>query len=428
MSAALQMEELRDLAEGLAASEPTETDGMDGVRIPHINIEVFLETDAFADVWARAAEDRRLVTTTTEVFSGGFPAAIKRYTQQQTPNLIIVETDSSDDVLEFETDALAEVCDPNTQLIVVGHRNDIKLYQKLVGMGVANYMVYPVTIPSIIAAISEVYKEPGKEKIGRVTAVIGAKGGVGASTIAQNIALLSSNRSHADVMLVDMDIAFGTASLNLDVEPNQGLSELIDQAERLDAAMLDRVLVKRGLHLNLLSTPPSLENDRALDTYCVEQLLDVAGTHMPHTVLDMPHTWSEASRRALVGADEVIVVATPELGCLRNATALLTQLRAMRPNDARPHLVLNQSDMPRRQEIPAKDIAQILKVEPLACVPHDPKVFSQASSNAKMVAEVGAKKPVGKALQQIITGLEQAKKNPANDNRKRSLFRKWSKK
>ena len=428
MSAAEQLDELRDLAEGLAAAEPSATDGLDAIRIPHINIEVFRETDAFEDVWARAAEDRRLVTTNTEIFTGGFPAAIKRYTQQRTPNMIIVETDSTDEVLQFETDSLAEVCDPDTQLIIVGHRNDIALYQKMLNMGVANYMVYPVTVASIIEAISEVYKEPGKEKIGHITAVIGAKGGVGASTIAQNMALLSGNSTGTDVMLVDMDIAFGTASLNLDIEPNQGLSELIDQAERLDAAMLDRVLVKRGLHLSLLSTPPSLENDRLMDEYSVEQLLDVAGTHIPHTVLDLPHSWTESTRRALVGADDVILVATPELGCLRNATAMLTQLRAMRPNDARPHLVLNQADMPRRQEIAAREIAQILKVEPLACVPHDPKTFSQATSAAKMVCEVGARKPVGKAMEQIVKGLAEVKSSPTAEKRKRPLFRSWSKK
>ena len=430
MSVAEQLEELRDLAEGMAAAEPSETGGMDAVRIPHITIEVFRETDAFEDVWARAAEDRRLVTASTEIFTGGFPAAIKRYSQQQTPNLIIVETDSSDDILEIETDSLAEVCDPNTHLIVVGHRNDIALYQKLLNMGVSNYMVYPVTIATIIGAISEVYKEPGKEKIGRVTAVIGAKGGVGASTIAQNIAYLTGQQTHSEVMLVDMDLAFGTASLNLDVEPNQGLSELIDQAERLDAAMLDRVLVKRGLYLSLLSTPPSLENERALDSFAIEKLLDVAGTHMPHTVLDLPHAWNEWTRRALVGADEVIVVATPELGCLRNATAMLTQLRALRPNDARPHLVLNQMDMPRRQEIPARDLAAILKVEPMAEIAHDPKLFSLAASAAKMVAEVGARKPVGKALDRIVAGLAESKRNTglSTEKRRGSLFRKWSRK
>ncbi|MFK7945905.1 MAG: CpaE family protein [Paracoccaceae bacterium] len=428
MPAAQQLDELKDLAEGLAAAEPSETDGLDAIRIPHINIEVFRETDEFEDVWARAAEDRRLVTVTTEIFDGGFPAAIKRYTQQRTPNLIIVETDSTDDILEIETDSLAEVCDADTQIIVVGHRNDIALYQKLLNMGVSNYIVFPVTIATIIEAISEVYREPGKEKIGQVTAVIGAKGGVGASTIAQNLALLSSNQANTEVMLVDMDLSFGTTSLNLDVEPNQGLSELIDQAERLDAAMLDRVLVKRGLHLSLLSTPPSLENDRTLDAFAIEKLLDIAGTHMPHTVLDIPHQWNEWTRRALVGADDVIVVATPELGCLRNATAMLTQLRAMRPNDARPHLVLNQANMPRRQEIPTRDIAQILKVEPLAQIPHDPKLFSLAASNARLVAEIGSRKPVGKALQQILTGLANTRLKPGQEKRKRALFQRLSRK
>lgn len=424
MSAAeRQLEDMMDLAEGMAAAEPVDAAGLDWVRIPHITIEVFRETDSFCDVWERAAEDRRLISATTESFPGGFPAAIKRYATEKTPNLIIVETGSVDDVLEHDTDALAEVCDAGTALIVIGHHNDIGLYQRMLSMGVSNYLVHPMSVSSIISAISEVYREPGKEKIGRVTAVIGAKGGVGASTVAQNLAFVSANASQADVMLVDLDLSFGTASLTLDVEPNQGLSELIDQAERLDAAMLDRVLIKRGMHLTLLSSVPSLENDRQLDSFAIEKLLDVAGTHIPHTVLDLPHTWSEWTRRALIGADNVLVVATPELGCLRNATSLLAQLRAMRPNDGRPHLVLNQTDMPRRQEIPAQEIANILKVRPMATIPHDPKLFSLATSKARMVAEVGARKPVGRAFEQIAQGL--APQKPGNTAKKpaRSFFR-----
>lgn len=410
---AQKLEELQSpLADGLEGSTEDVCD-LDKVRIPHITIEVFRETDAFAGVWSRASDDRRMISTTTHIHEGGFPAAIKKYTQDKTPELIIVETDSSDDVLEIEVDSLAEVCDPNTHLIIVGHRNDISLYQKLLNMGVSNYMVYPVTVASIIEAISEVYREPGKEKIGKVTAVIGAKGGVGASSIAQNLAMEFADTSKADVLLVDMDLSFGTSSLNLDVEPNQGLSELIDQAERIDVAMLDRVLVKRGMHLNLLSSMPSLENQRQFDEFTVERLLDVAATHIPEIVLDLPHGWTDWVRRCVVAADRVVVVATPELGCLRNATSLMNELKSMRPNDQAPYLLLNQVGMPRRQEITNKDIEQVLKIKPMASVPFDAKIFSQTAAAGKMVAEFGRKKPVAKAIGQIAQMLKPPKRATA---------------
>jgi pilus assembly protein CpaE len=407
---AQKLEELHAPLTDVLDESAEDVGSLDQVRIPHITIDVFRETDAFASVWSRASEDRRMVSTTTRIHEGGFPAAIRKYTQERTPELIIVETDSSDDVLEMEVDSLAEVCDPNTNLIIVGHRNDIALYQKLLNMGVANYMVYPVTIASIISAISEVYREPGKEKIGKVTAVIGAKGGVGASSIAQNLALEFAEASKADVLLVDLDLSFGTSSLNLDIEANQGLSELIDQAERIDVAMLDRVLVKRGMHLNLVSSMPSLQNHRQIDEFTVERLLDVATTHIPEIVLDLPHGWTDWVRRSVVAADRVVVVATPELGCLRNATAMMNELKSMRPNDKPPHLVLNQVGMPRRQEITTTDIEQVLKIQPMASVPFDAKIFSQTAAAGKMVAELGRKKPVAKAYGQIAQILKPPKR------------------
>lgn len=413
------------LLETVAAVDPTEPPAicdLDTARIPHISIHVFRETDQFAEVWEQASNDRRLVSATTTIFDGGFDGAVRRYITEKTPDLIIVETDSSEEILEYQADALAEVCDPGTQLIVVGHKNDIHLYQKLLSMGVANYIVYPVTISTIISSISEVYREPGREKIGKVFAFIGAKGGVGSSTIAQNVAFDLAQNRDADVLLVDMDLSFGTSALNLDVEPNQGLIELIDQAERVDVAMLDRVLVKRGVHLNLLGSTASLENPRDLDEFSVERIIDVAQTHIPNIVLDIPHCWSEWAQRALVAADKVAVVATPDIVSLRNASAMINQLKQLRPNDSRPSLILNQTGMPKRQEISAREIASVLKLEPLVSIAFEPKLFSAASSRGKMIAEIAKKRPAAKACHAIAEALSPTAP-PQSSRAKTSLFR-----
>ncbi|MEM1162611.1 MAG: AAA family ATPase, partial [Pseudomonadota bacterium] len=311
------------------------------------------------------------------------------YKNEGTPDLLIVETDTTPDILEYEIDALAEVCDPGTQLIVVGHCNDIALYQKVLSMGVANYLVYPVTVPSIISAISDVYAQPGRAKIGKIHAVVGAKGGAGSSTVAQNLALELSRRQVSDVLLVDLDLHFGTAALNLDVEANQGLGELIDQGERLDVATLDRVLVKRGLHLNLLGSVHALDHGQHLTLDGLERILEVAGSHISQIVLDIPHIWADWTERCLAAADTVTVVSTPELPSLRNAQTLMTQLKTLRPNDRPPKLVLNQIGMRRRQEISARDVASILKIPPEVSIPFEPKPFSRAEATGKMVTELG---------------------------------------
>lgn len=406
-------EPARAMAAPMAPEIEDDTCDLMNARIPHISISVFRETEAFYDVWSRVSDDRRMVSATTAVYEGGLPAAISKYKAEKTPDLLIVETDSDETVLEYEIDCLAEVADPGTQLIVIGHKNDISLYQKLLNMGVSNYLVYPVTVPGVIQSISEIYKEPGKEKIGKVHAVIGAKGGVGASSVAQSVALELSLTQGADILLVDMDLCFGTASLNLDIEPNQGLIEMIDQAERIDVAMLDRVLIKRGLNLNVLGSNAGLDTSRELDAFAVERMLDVAASHIPQIVLDIPHSWNEWVERCLTAADTVTVVATPELSSLRNATTLMTQLKTLRPNDKPPALVMNQVGMPRRQEISAKEVSSILKINPMVSIPHDPRVFSRAASQGKMVAELGRKKPIAQAFATIAKELVPPPNSPA---------------
>ena len=405
---ARSLEAIEDMSTSLVstdANDDVDYCELDTARIPHINIHVFRENDAFDFVWEMAAADRRMVSANCKSFEGGLNAAIQKYATDKTPDLLIIETDKSDDELEVRLDELAEHADPGTQLIIVGHRNDIELYQRLLNMGVSSYLVFPCAIESLIAAIARIYVEPGKEKIGKIHAVIGAKGGVGASLVAQNVALEIAHQQDVDVLLVDLDMHFGTGSLNLDVDANQGLIELIDQAERLDVATLDRVLIKRGMHLNLLGTSAGFDVSRDLDSETIERLLDVASTHIPHIMLDIPHVWNEWVERALYDADTVTIVATPELDCLRNATTLLTQLKSIRPNDKPPALVMNQVGMPRRQEVDIKEIKSILKIQPMVSIPHDPRVFSRAASQGKMVPELGRRKPVAAAYEAIARTL-----------------------
>ncbi len=387
-------------------------------KIPHIAIHVFRETEEFADVWEHTCADRRMRSARTTIFGGGFPQAIKKYTQEQTPDLIIVETVSTVEILEYEVDCLAEVCDAGTRLLIIGHANDIKLYQKMLDMGASNYMVYPVTVSAVIDAVSMIYREPGREKIGKIHAIMGARGGVGASTIAHNVACEMAAKTQSDVLLVDMDLTFGTASMNLDVEPNQGLTELIDQAERIDAAMIDRVIIKHGLNLGLLSTQPTFENPRTLSPASVEAILDVAQSHVPQIVLDVPHCWADWVEQTAIMADSVTVVSSPELGSLRNAAKMILQLQTLRPNDTDPMLVLNQTGMPRRLEVNEKEIAATIRHRPAAAIPFDPKSFSLAASRGKMLSDVANRRPSVKAIRKFADLLLPTKVSPSAKGRR----------
>lgn len=395
-------------AEPIAApADPVQDEicALQNVRIPHIRIHVFRDTDAFSDIWNKAMKDRRMANATIECHTGGLPGAIEKYRGEEAPELIIVETNAPSDVILMEADLLSELCEPHTQALIVGHTNDIRLYQKLLGLGVSNYLVFPVTISSIIEAISEIYSEPDTRKIGESIAVIGGRGGVGASSIAQNLAISLSNEVSTEVLLVDMDTHFGTVCLNFDIEPNDGLLELVDQAERLDVGILDRVLIKRGLRLNVLTTTPGLTDSRDLDDFTVDRVLDVSTMSMRYTVLDMPHEWSEVTRKTLTIADHVVIVATPDLGCLKNVKSMMDHLQTLRPNDAPPTLVLNQAGMPKRKEISEAEVVQTLKAKPSVVIPFDARLFDNALISAKPVVEVDPKRPASRALTRLCVGL-----------------------
>ena len=381
--------------------EIAETVELAGARIPHVSVHAFHESHEFAAVWRRAGRDRRLVSATTALHAGGLPAAIELYRTERSPDLIIVEREVDGDALEYEIDALADVCQPHSRVIVVGRRNDIQLYRRLLDMGVSNYLVAPVGVAQVISAIADIFREPGREKIGRIAAVLGAKGGVGTSAVAQSLALGLSNRRGSDVLLIDLDLAFGSAGLDLDLEPNQGLSELIRDPDRIDAEMLDRLCVRRGANLALLGAASELGSGHEIDEHALDRVIEVAQSHVRQIVLDVPHLWGAWIERALVASDDVIIVSTPELASLRNALTVMSRVRALRPNDRAPHLVLNQVGMPRRQEITARDIKQVLEIEPAISIPFDAKTFSLAAARAKMAAELGRRRPLGQAYARL---------------------------
>ncbi|HHV70910.1 MAG TPA: AAA family ATPase, partial [Ochrobactrum intermedium] len=313
---------------------------LENVRpIPRISIQAFCVNESVAIPIERAGGDRRMAKTHLKVMMGGSAASIEFYQTASTPNLIIVESASEPNVLLEELQQLSEVCDPGSKVMVIGHSNEVWLYRELLRRGVSEYIVAPVSLADILAIVSSIFLDPGAEPLGRSIAFIGAKGGVGASTIAHNVAWSISNMFRHDVVLADMDLPFGTANINFDQDPTLGIADAVFSPERIDEVYLDRLLVQYGDHLSILAAPSSLERtfDFAEDAFA--ELIDVAQRSSPLVVLDVAHGWSGWTRTTLMRVDEVVIVATPDLANLRNTKNLLDTLAQLRPNDVKPHLV-----------------------------------------------------------------------------------------
>src|SRR6185437_17017937 len=118
----------------------------------------------------------------------------------------------------------------------------------------------------------------------------------------------------------------------------------------------------------------------------------------PCVIVDMPHTWSPWVKHCLALADEIVIVATPDLASLRNAKSMMEQVAHARPNDPPPRLLINQANTPKRPEIPAKDFAETMGVEPVAVLGYDAALFGQAANNGQMLLELAPRAPIAEGL------------------------------
>ncbi len=355
--------------------------------VPRISIHAFCESPDTSEAIAGAAADRRMEKASVKVQMGGSLAALEAFQNAPTPNLIFIESSANRASLIQQLDSLAEFCDSGTKVIVASRVNDIILYRELVARGVSDYMVAPFSIIDFISSVSALYSVEGA-KFGRIVSVIGAKGGVGASTIAHNVAWSSASVLDVATIIADLDLGFGTASLDFNNDPTQNITEALLQPERVDMFFLDKLLTKCGDKLSLLAAPSVLTKSFDLPETAMASLSDLLRASAPLTVLDMPNTWNGWTRRTLIGSDEVVIVAEPDLASLRNAKNIMDALRSFRKNDSIPHLVLNKTGVPKRSEIPVSDFAKAVGVEPLAVIGFNAQLFGNAANNGQMLSEI----------------------------------------
>lgn len=385
--------------------------------VPRISMQAFCETPEVAQIIQSAIGDRRMEKAHVKVHMGGAAAALEAYRSASTPNVILIETTSKREELIDYLHALAEFCDAGTKVVVTGRMNDIVLYRELMARGVSEYLVAPFTVLDFIRTISRLYTGVGAEPVGKIVAFIGAKGGVGASTIAHNVAWSIPRELDIQTALVDLDLGFGTAGLDFNQDPPQGIAEAVFAPDRVDSNLIDRLLSRCGDKLGLLAAPASLERVYDFPETAFDAIVEILRASTPCVILDIPHGWTAWMRRLILGADEIVLVATPDLANLRNAKSLLDTIRAARPNDAKPRLILNFMGVPKRPEIAVADFAKAVDLEPQGFINFEPKLFGTAANNGQMIAEVDPANKINETISELaraVTGrteIRKAKKN-----------------
>jgi pilus assembly protein CpaE len=381
---------------------------------PRVSVQAFCETVETASAVQSAGEDRRLAKAHLKLQMGGATAAAEAYRTSPTPNVILIESEGRADELLANLDLLAEVCDSGTRVVVVGRINDVAFYRELTKRGVSEYLIAPVNALDIVRAVCGLFSHADAKPVGRIIAVVGAKGGVGSSTVAHNVAWAIARDLSLDAVVTDLDLAFGTAGLDFNQDPPQGIADAVFSPDRIDTGFVDRLLSKCTDHLSLLAAPATLDRVYDFSAEAFDGVMDALRTNIPCVLLDVPHQWSAWTKRLLVSADDILVVASPDLANLRNAKNIVDLLKSARPNDHRPFYCLNQVGVPKRPEIAPADFAKALEDDPLAVIPFDPQMFGAAANNGQMIAEVSANHKTAemfRQLAQILTGRAEVKRS-----------------
>jgi pilus assembly protein CpaE len=380
---------------------------------PRVSVQAFCETVETASAVQAAGEDRRLAKAHLKIQMGGATAASEAYRSSPTPNVIVIESENRAEQLLTNLDLLAEVCDAGTRVVVIGRINDVMFYRELTKRGVSDYLISPVGTLDIVRGICGLFSHTDAKPVGRIIAVVGAKGGVGASTISHNVGWAIARDLALDAVVTDLDLAFGTAGLDFNQDPPQGIADAVFSPDRVDTAFIDRLLSKCTDHLSLLAAPATLDRVYDFNAEAFDGVVDALRANIPCVLLDVPHQWSAWTKRLLVSADDILVVASPDLANLRNAKNIVDMLKAARPNDHRPYYCLNQVGVPKRPEITPGDFAKALEDEPVVVIPFEPQLFGTAANNGQMIAEVSASHKTAemfRLLAQVMTGRAEVKR------------------
>jgi pilus assembly protein CpaE len=365
--------------------------------IHRLTIDAFALSPDIAETFKAVRDDRSLSKSRVEVLAGGLAAAVDHYRGRVTPQVILVEVEGDSETVMAGIDRLAEVCEPGTRVIVIGHVNDITLYRTLLAHGVSDYMVRPVAARQILGALAEAFSDPAAAARGRSVGVWGVRGGVGTSALAQNLAWSIGRATGEGAIYIDFDIPFGSSLLAFNLEAKQTVVDALAHPERLDEQLIERFLVAYDEHLQVLPAPGDPRAQMAVGIEAVDKLLDMTLRVAPAVVVDIPHVWAPWTEHLLSAVDDLVVVATPDLFCLKDTKILLDLVGAKRGEATR--LVLNRADAARRTQLSPKDFQENISLEPTLVIPFDPQLFGEAGNNGQMLGETAKTHKVVEQIQ-----------------------------
>ncbi|MEO5867791.1 MAG: pilus assembly protein CpaE [Sphingomonas sp.] len=330
-----------------------------------------------------------------KVSKGGLRNAVQSLSVSASPQILFVDLSESGDPLN-DINALAEVCEPGTVVIAVGQVNDVRLYRDLVVSGIQDYLLKPLHPDQLREAFNHAQVtlnapkavDAGTERAHCAVAFIGARGGVGASTMATSVAWLLSEKGRRTTALLDLDVHFGTGALALDLEPGRGLTDAIENPSRIDGLFIERAMVKSSELLSVLSAEAPINSPIVTDGSAFYQLQEEMRAAFECTVVDLPRGMLVQHPHLIADIQAAVVVTDLTLAAARDTIRLLSWLKSNAPQ-TQVHVVANRVHPNGHTEISRKDFEGSIERKIDIVIPFDQKLAAQSAKLGKPFAEAG---------------------------------------
>lgn len=374
-----------------------------------LSVMAFVADDVTRQTLIRVAAEQKWHDPIIQ--TGGIAAARRELGESASPTLLIIDLSESSEPLA-EVNSLAEVCEPGTRVIALGTANDVRLYRSLMDAGVIDYMVKPVAAADLTRAVAHALsggkQEAAEGKRARIHSVIGARGGVGASTVALNLAWILSQEQKQRVVLIDLDLHFGTIALSLDVDPGTGFRDVLHNPGRIDPLFLERAVIRVNDTLAILGTEEPLSGAGQWNPEAFIPMLAELGKLFDHIILDVPRAFAVQHPELISSATNAMLVTDLSLSAMRDALRMKALIREAA---AQTHLkiVLNQYRPLGKSDMPAAEFERSIDDKISCNIPFDPKSVAQAASAGKPMAAVARKSKSVEALRKFSQGLAVAK-------------------
>lgn len=344
---------------------------------------------------------------------GEIKDAIAYLTVHRSPKILVVDISNSELPMS-DMQQLAEVCEPGTFLVVLGTRNDIGLFRNLLRLGVADYVTKPINVDfmaqTLLSTIRGDTDTVAQQRVGKIVAVIGSRGGVGSTTVATNIAWILSNERFKRTMLVDLDLHFGNAPLLMDLKIVPGLKETLANPDRIDQTFFDHSVLKHNERLMMIGSTETLEQDAHFHPDSFDALLPIIRNEYHYVIVDVPRVMNELTHSVLNYAGNVFIVTDLSLAGVRDTARILELLGPERARH-KAFVIANSSGRYDRGEITRDEYQKAINHSIDFIIPHDGHSGLVAANMGKSLASITSISGLNNVFRQIvdqITGSGQA--------------------